>query len=124
MLENAKNLIELARGAVFGWRKLGVLIGMVHYMIPYAVLPLLVSMQSLDTRVMDASRNLGASGSQTFWRIYLPLTTPGLVASTLLAQVDASVGGKNGVNFGGFKNQRAGAEMQSPFNVGHVSGGD
>ncbi|AXI54266.1 hypothetical protein SuNHUV7_38900 (plasmid) [Pseudoseohaeicola sp. NH-UV-7] len=64
--------------------ELGVLIGMVHYMVPYAVLPLLVNMQSLDTRVMDASRNLGATGAQTFWRVYLPLTTPGLVASTLL----------------------------------------
>ena len=64
--------------------ELGVLIGMVHYMVPYAVLPLLVNMQSLDTRVMDASRNLGATGAQTFWRVYLPLTTPGVVASTLL----------------------------------------
>ena len=64
--------------------ELGVLIGMIHYMIPYAVLPLLVSMQSIDTRIMDASRNLGASGSQSFLRIYLPLTLPGLVASTLL----------------------------------------
>ena len=64
--------------------ELGVLIGMVHYMIPYAVLPLLVSMQSIDSRVLDASRNLGASGTQTFWRVYLPLTMPRLVASTLL----------------------------------------
>jgi putative spermidine/putrescine transport system permease protein len=64
--------------------ELGVLIGMVHYMIPYAVLPLLVNMQTLDSRVMNASRNLGASGVQTFRRVYLPLTTPGLVASTLL----------------------------------------
>ena len=64
--------------------ELGVLIGMIHYMIPYAVLPLLVSMQSIDQRVMNASRNLGATGAQTFWRIYLPLTTPGVVASTLL----------------------------------------
>lgn len=64
--------------------ELGVLIGMVHYMIPYAVLPLLVSMQAIDQRVTDASRNLGASGIQTFWRIYLPLTMPGLVAATLL----------------------------------------
>ncbi len=64
--------------------ELGVLIGMIHYMIPYAVLPLLVNMQSLDMRVMNASRNLGASGTQTFWRIYLPLTRPGIVASSLL----------------------------------------
>jgi len=74
----------IAQPIAFMRNELGVLIGMVHYMIPYAVLPLLVSMQSLDMRVMDASRNLGASGSQTFWRVYLPLTMPGIVASTLL----------------------------------------
>lgn len=64
--------------------ELGVLIGMVHYMVPYAVLPLMANMQTLDPRVMAASRNLGASGVQTFRRIYLPLTLPGLVASSLL----------------------------------------
>ena len=79
-----ENIGLITAPIAFMRNELGVLIGMVHYMMPYAVLPLLVSMQSLDTRVMDASRNLGASGSQTFWRIYLPLTTPGLVASTLL----------------------------------------
>lgn len=74
----------IAEPISFMRNELGVLIGMVHYMIPYAVLPLLVSMQALDKRVMDASRNLGASSGQTFWRIYLPLTKPGLVAATLL----------------------------------------
>lgn len=64
--------------------ELGVLIGMVHYMIPYAVLPLLATMQNIDTRVLSASRSLGATGRQTFWRIYLPLTKPGLVAASLL----------------------------------------
>ena len=68
----------------FTRNELGVLIGMVHYMLPYAVLPLLVNMQSLDRRILDASRNLGASGIQTFRRIYLPLTKPGLVAASLL----------------------------------------
>ncbi len=64
--------------------ELGVLIGMVQYMIPYAVLPLLANMQGLDPRVMNASRSLGASNTQTFWRIYLPLTKPGIVAASLL----------------------------------------
>ncbi|MGB7268847.1 MAG: ABC transporter permease [Albidovulum sp.] len=64
--------------------ELGVLIGMVHYMVPYAVLPILASMQNIDKRVLAASRNLGASGGQTFRRIYLPLTKPGLVAAALL----------------------------------------
>ena len=64
--------------------ELGVLIGMIHYMVPYAVLPLLANMQTLDPRVMAASRNLGAGAVQTFRWIYLPLTLPGIVASTLL----------------------------------------
>lgn len=64
--------------------ELGVLIGMVHYMIPYAVLPILASMQGIDGRVLQASRNLGASAAQTFWRVYLPLTKPGIIAGALL----------------------------------------
>ena len=44
----------------------GVLIGMVHFMVPYAVLPLLDNMQGIDHRVMDASRSLGAGSLQTF----------------------------------------------------------
>ncbi len=82
--ETLEGLAIISEPIAFMRNELGVLIGMVHYMVPYAVLPLLVNMQSLDERVMNASRNLGASGAQTFWRIYLPLTTPGLVASTLL----------------------------------------
>jgi putative spermidine/putrescine transport system permease protein len=64
--------------------ELGVLIGMVHYMVPYAVLPILASMQSIDGRVVQASRSLGATGAQTFWRVYLPLTRAGIVAASLL----------------------------------------
>lgn len=79
-----ENVGVIAEPIAFMRNELGVLIGMVHYMVPYAVLPLLVSMQTLDTRVMAASRNLGATGTQTFWRIYLPLTTPGIVAASLL----------------------------------------
>lgn len=62
----------------------GVLIGMVHYMIPYAVLPLLSSMQALDGRLMSASLSLGATRTQGFLRVWLPLTLPGIVAASLL----------------------------------------
>ncbi len=79
-----ENIGLVSEPIAFMRNELGVLIGMVHYMVPYAVLPLLVAMQSMDHRVMNASRNLGATGRQTFWRIYLPLTIPGIVAATLL----------------------------------------
>ncbi|HRV61979.1 ABC transporter permease [Albidovulum sp.] len=82
--ETLLNIGLIAQPIEFMRNELGVLIGMVHYMIPYAVLPLLASMQNIDTRVLSASRSLGATGTQTFWRVYLPLTKPGLVAASLL----------------------------------------
>ena len=85
LVNNGMEAIGLIdRPVRFMRNELGVLIGMVHYMVPYAVLPLMANMQTLDPRVMAASRNLGASGTQTFRRIYLPLTIPGIVASSLL----------------------------------------
>jgi len=64
--------------------ELGVLIGMVHYMIPYATLPLLANMQGIDPRLTSASRSLGAGPLYGFVRIFLPLTIPGIVAASLL----------------------------------------
>ncbi|MFQ1702664.1 ABC transporter permease [Loktanella agnita] len=85
LLNNSLEAMNIISAPIpFMRNELGVLIGMVHYMVPYAVLPLLANMQSLDTRVLQASRNLGASGAQTFRRIYLPLTRPGIVAASLL----------------------------------------
>lgn len=73
--------LELVRNDI------GVYIGMVHYMIPYAILPILAVMRGVDTRLLDASRSLGAGAGRTFWRIYLPLTLPGVAAAILLVFV-------------------------------------
>lgn len=69
--------------------EVGVLIGMVDYMIPYAVLPLLANMRGIDPRIMSASRSLGASNLQTFVRVYLPLTKPGVIAASLLVFISS-----------------------------------
>jgi putative spermidine/putrescine transport system permease protein len=61
----------------------GVVVGMVHYMTPYAVLILFSHMQSIDRRLMDAARGLGASPGQAFGRIWFPLSLPGLLAATV-----------------------------------------
>lgn len=62
----------------------GVVIGMVHYMIPYATLPLYVNMKGIDSRLVAAARGLGASPLQAFLKVYLPLTLPGLVSAGIL----------------------------------------
>lgn len=56
----------------------GVLIGMVHVLLPYMVLPLYSAMSRIDPRLMQASDGLGAGLWQSFRRIWLPLTLPGL----------------------------------------------
>lgn len=64
--------------------ELGVVVGMVHYMVPYAVLPLYANMQGIDPRLVDASRSLGAGPIATFLRVFLPLSLPGLAAAGVL----------------------------------------
>lgn len=61
-----------------------VVIGMVHYVLPYGVLPIYAAMVGVDPRLEQASRSLGASGPSTFRSIILPLTLPGVYAGLLL----------------------------------------
>ncbi|MBS3649060.1 ABC transporter permease [Pseudaminobacter sp. 19-2017] len=56
----------------------GVMIGMVHVLLPYMILPLYSAMTRIDRRLLLASDGLGAGLLDTFRRIYLPLCLPGL----------------------------------------------
>ncbi|MDR6756990.1 putative spermidine/putrescine transport system permease protein [Mycoplana sp. BE70] len=64
---------------------MGVIIGMVHILLPYAVLPLYTVMKKIDLRLMEASSICGASWLRGFARIYFPLSLPGVMASAILA---------------------------------------
>lgn len=66
------------------WNEFGIVVGMVHYMVPYAVLPMLASMREIDPRVLAAARGLGASRFTAFTRVFLPLSAPGLAAAAVL----------------------------------------
>jgi ABC-type spermidine/putrescine transport system, permease component I len=62
----------------------GVLVGMVHVMIPYAAFPIYSAMKGLDPRVMQAARSLGARPWAAFWKIFFPMTLPGVGTATIL----------------------------------------
>lgn len=66
------------------WNEFGIAVGMIHYMIPYAVLPLFASMRDIDPRLVPAARGLGASRGEAFRKVFLPLTFPGIIAATVL----------------------------------------
>jgi putative spermidine/putrescine transport system permease protein len=61
----------------------GVMIGMVHVLLPYMVLPLYGAMIRIDRRLLLASDGLGAGVFDTFRRIYFPLCLPGLAGGAI-----------------------------------------
>ena len=69
------------------YNRLGVTIGMVHYMVPFAVLLLYANLNDIDRRVIQAARSLGARPATVFLRVWLPLSLPGLSIATLFVFV-------------------------------------
>lgn len=61
-----------------------VIVGMVHYTLPYAVLPIFAVMVAIDGRLEQAAASLGASRWAVARRVIVPLTLPGVFAATLL----------------------------------------
>ncbi|WP_105426777.1 ABC transporter permease subunit [Neorhizobium tomejilense] len=61
-----------------------VIFGMAHAMLPLAILTMLPTMLSIDGRLIPAAMTMGASRSQSFWRIFVPLSMPGVAAAGLL----------------------------------------
>ncbi len=66
------------------WNEFGIIVGMVHYMVPFAVLPMLASMREIDPRLLAAARGLGASRGEVFRHVFLPLSKPGIIAAGVL----------------------------------------
>ena len=66
---------------------LGVLIGMVHVLLPYMVLPLMTTMGQIDGSVLRAAGSLGAGPFKRFFRIFLPLSLPGIISGCVLVLV-------------------------------------
>jgi len=65
----------------------GTLIGMVHIMLPFLILPLYANMRAIDKDCMKAASSLGATPSRAFWTVFLPLSLPGLLAGLLIVFV-------------------------------------
>jgi spermidine/putrescine transport system permease protein len=61
-----------------------VLIGMVYIFVPFMFLPIYASIEKLDMSLVEASKDLGAGTFQTFRRIIVPLTLPGIVGGSII----------------------------------------
>jgi spermidine/putrescine transport system permease protein len=66
-----------------------VVLGMTYGFLPFAILPLFVSIDRLDDALVSAARDLYASGASAFRHVTLPLTMPGIVAASILTFIPA-----------------------------------
>lgn len=63
---------------------LAVMIGLVYGELPFMILPLYASLEKLDRTLLEASADLGAGAGETFRRVTLPLSLPGVIAGCVL----------------------------------------
>ena len=76
------NLIEKPLELLF--TKKAVIIGLVYGYLPFMIWPLYVSIEKVDRSFLEAANDLGANRLQTFFRVMLPLTLPGIAAGSIL----------------------------------------
>ena len=66
------------------YNETAVVIGLANVFLPFMVLPLMASIERINPALEEAARNLGASWLETFRRVILPLSRPGLISGCLL----------------------------------------
>lgn len=66
-----------------------VIIGMVYILTPFMFLPIYANVEKLDYSLVRASRDLGATNLQTFRRVILPLTAPGIIGGSVIVFIPA-----------------------------------
>ena len=72
------------------YTEFAVYIGIVYTYMPFMILPLYANMEKLDESLNEAAADLGSRPTNTFFRITLPLTMPGIIAGCLLVFIPAT----------------------------------
>ena len=92
-----------------------VVAGLIYNYLPFMVLPIYASLERLDTRLLEAAKDLYANASTAFFKVTLPLSAPGVVAGTLLTFIPATGDYVNAEFLGSSNNQMIGNVIQSLY---------
>jgi spermidine/putrescine transport system permease protein len=92
-----------------------VIAGLTYNFLPFMVLPIYASLERIDVRLIEAAKDLYASATQSFLRVTLPLSMPGVVAGTLLTFIPAVGDYVNAEFLGGAGNRMIGNVIQSLY---------
>lgn len=107
------NVLGETEGLLF--TSLAVVAGITYNFFPFMALPIYVSLEQIDPRLHEAAKDLYASPAQTFMRVTLPLSAPGIVAGTLLTFIPAAGDFINAELLGTPKQQMIGNVIQAKF---------
>ncbi len=72
------------------YTEFAVFVGIVYTYMPFMILPLYANMEKLDTSLNEAAADLGSKPTNTFFKVTLPLTIPGIIAGSLLVFIPAT----------------------------------
>ncbi len=86
ILNSVLEFLGLPQGE-FIFNRIGVLVGMTNFFIPFVVFPVLANLLTHDQNLVRAAQIMGASRMRIFWQITLPLSLPGILASFVLTFV-------------------------------------
>jgi len=92
-------------------------------LLPFAILPIFLSLERIPKNLLEASADLGGSNAQTFFRVILPLSLPGVISAATFVFVLAigdfltpqMVGGQSGFTFGRIIYSQFGTAFNWPF---------
>ena len=94
------------------WAVIG---GLTYNFLPFMILPIYVSIEKIDPRLLEAARDLYAGGLRTFRKVLLPLSMPGVLAGSLLTFIPASGDFVNAQYLGGTNQTMVGNRIQTLF---------
>jgi spermidine/putrescine transport system permease protein len=107
------NVLGENEGLLF--TSLAVVAGITYNFFPFMALPIYVSLEQVDPRLLEAAKDLYASPYHAFLRVTLPLSAPGIVAGTLLTFIPAAGDFINAELLGTPKQQMIGNVIQAKF---------
>jgi spermidine/putrescine transport system permease protein len=91
--------------------------GLTYNFLPFMILPIYVSLEKIDVRLMDASMDLYTTAAGAFRRVVLPLSLPGIFAGSLLVFIPAAGDFVNAKFLGSPKTTMIGSSIQDQFLV-------
>jgi spermidine/putrescine transport system permease protein len=109
--------------SVFLFNEFSVILTLTHIYLPYMVIPLYLSLDRLDERLLEAAGDLGAHPVRALWHVTLPLSLPGVVGGIVMVFIAGFgayvtpklLGGSSGIMFGNVLADQYSGTFNWPF---------